>query len=67
MQDLEDDDIHVTSGCGIITMTLQSEKPEPSVHSVRQNLPTNQSNKGLKETIPTSHNNQTSLPSISKN
>jgi len=57
MQDLEDDDIHVTSGCGIITMTLQSEKPEPSVHSVRQNLPTNQSNKGLKETIPTSHNN----------
>jgi hypothetical protein len=67
MQDLEDDDIHVTSGCGIITMTLQSEKPEPSVHSVRQNLPTNQSNKALKETIPTPHNNKTSLPSISKN
>ena len=35
MQDLEDDDIHVTSGCGVITMTLQSEKPDPPVHSVR--------------------------------
>ncbi len=23
-----DEDIHVTSGCGVITMTIQSEKPD---------------------------------------